>query len=239
MLLDIQLGTLQLPLLLVELVLLVTTVSLLALNRRDAKSREAMMDHFSSVADVITRQEYFVAVVDGVRRARKRLWGSVTGSPPSSEESEVIEQILGAVNEAAKRGVELRYLLPLLPDRLQMARKYKVAGAQVKLHPLLLLSDARYMLVDDTEVLVGVPERRGKNEPTRKGYSIPSESVASLFKAQFESQWAAGEAKSYEQYLSELVGQARASNPSISSDLIANNLGIESADVDAVLSKNA
>ncbi len=239
MLLDIQLSTVQLPLLLVELVLLVATVSLLILNRKDAKSREAMMDHFSSVADVITRQEYFVAVVDGIRRAERRLCGSVTGSPPSHEESEVITQILGAVNDAAKRGVEIRYLLPLLPDRLQMAKKYGVVGAQVKLHPALLISDARYMLIDEKEVLVGVPERRGKNEPTRKGYSIPSESVSHLFKVQFENQWSGKEAKTYEQYLSELVGQARVSNPNISAELIANNLAIEKDDVEVALTKNA
>lgn len=237
MLLGLQLGTVQEPLLLVELILLVTTVSLLILNRRDLKSREVMMNHFSSVADVITRQEYFVAVVEGIRRAEKRLCGSVTGSPPSQEESEVVTQILSAVSDAAKRGVEIKYLLPLLPDRLQMAKKYRVAGAQVKLHSALLISDARYMLIDDNEVLVGVPERKGKNEPTRKGYAIPSESVSHLFKVQFEGQWAAKEAKSYEQYLSELVEQAKVSNPSISAELIANNLGIEKGDVDVILRK--
>lgn len=238
MALGIQLGDLQLPLLLVELILLVATVALLTLNRKDVKSREAMMDHFSSVADVITRQEYFVAVVDAMRRAEKRLSGSVTGSPPSQEETEVITQILSAVSDAAKRGVEVLYLLPLLPDRVQMGRKYIAAGAEVKFHPSLLISDARYMLVDDNEVLVGVPERKGKNEPTRKGYSIPSESVAHLFKMEFESQWNSKESKSYAQYLSELVTQARASNPNISIELMANNLGIEKGEVESILKKS-
>jgi hypothetical protein len=238
-LLQVDLNSLQVPLLLVEFFLLLTTVALLILNRREAKSRQVMMNQFSSVADVITRQEYFVAVIDALGRAERRLAGSVTGSPPSPEEGEVIQEILDAVNGATRRGVEVRYLLPLVPDRLQMAKKYTSMGAQVKLHSALLISDARYMLVDDRMVLVGVPERKGRNEPTRKGYAIPSESVAHLFKAEFEAHWNSNEAKTYSSYLSELVAGARSSNPNISVDLIASNLGIEREDVDAVASSQS
>src|SRR5207249_536747 len=145
-----------------------------------------MIDHFSSVADVITRQEYFVAVVDAIQRGERILCGSVSGSPPTHEEGEVIQQILDAIVDAARRGVKMRYLLPLAPDRLQMGKRYKLSGAEVKFHPSLLISDMRYMLVDDRLVLVGVPERKGRNEPTRKGFTIPSESVTHLFKTQFD-----------------------------------------------------
>jgi len=230
-LLQIELGTFQLPLLIVELFLLVATVSLLVLSRREQKSRERMMDHFNSVADVITRQEYFVAVVDAIQRAERLLYGSVTGSPPTHEEREVIQQILTAISDASRRGVKSRYILPLAPDRLQMGKRYKLSGAEVKFHPSLLISDMRYMLVDDRLVLLGVPERRGRNEPTRKGFTIPSESVAHLFKNQFEEQWSSGEAKEYRQYLGELVATVRTSNPGVSVDLVAGNLGIDREDV--------
>ncbi|MDA4128496.1 MAG: hypothetical protein OK422_03435 [Thaumarchaeota archaeon] len=231
LLLQVEFSTLQIPLLLVEFVLLLTTVSLLVLNRKEQKSREKMMSHFASVADVITRQEYFVAVIDAYRRAEKRLSGSVTGSPPTREEGGVIQEIVDAVSDSVKRGVEVRFLLPLVPDRLQMGKRYKAVGATVRFHPALVISDARYMLVDDKMVLVGVPERKGKNEPTRKGYAIPSESVTYLFKVEFESYWSSAEARSYDQYLTELVTQARTANPSISVDLIADNLGIDKGDV--------
>jgi len=233
--LQVELGTFQLPLLIVELFLLVATVSLLVLNRREQKAREKMIDHFSSVADVITRQEYFVAVVDAIQRAERSLCGSVSGSPPTHEEGEVIQQILDAIGDAARRGVKMRYLLPLAPDRLQMGKRYKLGGAEVKFHSALLISDMRYMLIDERLVLVGVPERRGRNEPTRKGFTIPSESVAHLFKTQFETEWSSKEAKGYQEYLGQLVAQARVSNPSVSVELVAGNLGVDREDVEAVI----
>lgn len=230
-------GTIQLLLLAVELILLVATLSVLVLNRREMKAREQLMRHFSSVADVITRQEYFVAAVDAIQRSERTLIGSVTGSPPSSEEGEVIRQILNTIAEASKRGVNLRYLLPLAPDRLQMGRLYTKSGAQVKFSPSVLISDARYTCQDGRVVLIGVPERGGRNEPTRKGYTISSESVSRLFTKEFEDDWAAAEAKTYEDYLRELVKQARTSNPSASPELIARNLGIDTEDVEGTLQK--
>jgi hypothetical protein len=235
--LGLDLATVQLLLLAVELVLLVATVLLLVLNRRDMRSREVLMRHFTSVADVITRQEYFVAVIDAIQRAERKLIGSVTGSPPSTEESEVIQQILQSLAEAARRNVAIRYLLPLSQDRLQMGRMYTLSGASVRFNPSLLISDMRFMCTDDRLVLVGVPERKGKNEPTKKGYSIPSESVANLFTAEFEKLWNSPESKSYEEYLQELVAKARESNPRISVDLISSNLGIERADVEGALAR--
>jgi len=237
--LGLDLATVQFLLLAVELVLLIATIFLLLLNRREAKSRETMMQHFSSVADVITRQEYFVAVVDAIQRAEKTLAGSVTGSPPSSEEGEVVRQILGAIAEAAKRKVQVRYLLPLAPDRLRMGRMYQANGAEVRFNPSLLVSDVRYMCVDRKLVLIGVPERNGRNEPTRKGYTVPSESVAYLFGTQFEEQWASKDTRSYQDYLKELVSQAMGSNPSLSLDLVAANLGVGKEDVTAALGRTA
>ena len=228
-------GTVQVLLLVVELVLLVATFSLLVLNRRETKARELLMRHFTSVADVITRQEYFVAVIDAIQRSQKTLVGSVTGSPPSSEESEIIHQILNSISEAAKRKVEIRYLLPLAPDRLRMGRLYTRSGAHVKFSPSVLIGDARYTCVDGKVVLVGIPERSGRNEPTRKGYSIASESVSNLFAKDFEEQWGHPGARTYEDYLKELVGQARASNTSASSELMASNLGVGKEDVEAAL----
>lgn len=228
-------GTVQVLLLVVELVLLVATLLLLVLNRRETRAREVLMRHFTSVADVITRQEYFVAVIDAVQRSQKTLVGSVTGSPPSNEEGEVIRQILNSIAEAAKRKVEIRYLLPLAPDRLRMGRLYSRSGAQVKFSPSVLIGDARYSCIDSKVVLVGIPERSGRNEPTRKGYTIASESVAHLFTRDFEEQWAMPGARTYQDYLLELVGQARVSNPGASPELIAGNLGIGKEDVEGAL----
>jgi hypothetical protein len=112
---------------------------------------------------------------------------------------------------------------------------YASAGAEVRFNPGVLVSDARYMLVDDKSVVVGVPERKGKNEPTKKGYVIPSETVAALFRADFETKWSSPETMTYEAYLSEVVTKARSSNPGISTELIAANLRLDRKEVEGVL----
>lgn len=147
----------QLVLAAVELVLLGATVLLLMLNRREIRSRELMMRRFTSVADAISRQEYFVAVIEALQKAEEQVFGSVTGSMPGPEEAEVVQKVL----EACRRGVRVRYLLPLAPYRLRMARRYREAGAEVKFSPSVLVSDMRYMCVDDRLVIVGVPGRKG------------------------------------------------------------------------------
>ncbi|MER3602251.1 MAG: hypothetical protein C4339_05995 [Nitrososphaerota archaeon] len=225
----------QLVLAAVELVLLGATVLLLMLNRREIRSRELMMRRFTSVADAISRQEYFVAVIEALQKAEEQVFGSVTGSMPGPEEAEVVQKVLEAVSEACRRGVRVRYLLPLAPDRLRMARRYREAGAEVKFSPSVLVSDMRYMCVDDRLVIVGVPGRKGRDEPTRKGYTIPSESLAILLRERFEEAWQAQESKTYAHYLRELVAAARASQPGLSAELIAKNLGVGEEDVAPLL----
>lgn len=227
--------TVQIVLLFVELLLLVATLALLLLSRRESKSREIMMRHFTSVADVITRQEYFVAVIDTIQKAKEWLYASVTGSPPTPEESEVIEQILKALKDSSERGVSLKYLLPLSPDRLHMAKKYRLAGAEVRLNPSLPFSDVRYTIADGKITLIGVPARKGRKEPTRKGYSIPSESVAHLFRNHFESLWNSPESKTFDAYLKDIVSHAVKANETISAERLASNLNLDKDEIANVI----
>jgi len=224
-------------LLIVEPFLLVVTILLLVLNRREMKSRDSLLRHLSATADVVTRQEYFVTVLESLHAARSSVSGSVTGSAPQAEEGEVIQQVADAISMAVRRGVKVRYLLPYAPDRLQMAHLYAKAGADVRFSPGVLVSDARYMVIDGRSVVIGVPERKGRDEPTRKGYVVPSESIATMFSEQFERQWAAADSRSYDEHLGEVVAKARKSNPTISSDLIASNLRVSKDDVEKVLSR--
>jgi hypothetical protein len=197
------------------------------------------MRHFTSVADVITRQEYFVVVVDAIQRADSNICGSVTGSKPAPEENEVVNQILGSIRDASKRGVKIRYILPLASDKLTMAKNYIKNGAEIRFNPSLLASDARYMCVDGKLSIIGVPERRGQNEPTRKGYSIPSESITQLLLKNFEELWNSGNSKTYHDYLKELVQKARSTAENVSPELIASNLDLEPPDIKSVFDRQA
>ncbi|HYC26591.1 MAG TPA: TrmB family transcriptional regulator sugar-binding domain-containing protein [Nitrososphaerales archaeon] len=224
-------------LLVVEPFLLIVTLLLLVLNRREQKGRDRLLERLSAATDVVSRQEYFVTVLGSLQSAKDYVVGSVTGSSPNAEESEVLHQVVEAISAATSRGVKVRYLLPLAPDRLQVAQMYSAAGAEVRFNPGVLVADARYMIVDDRSVVVGVPERKGKDEPTRKGYIIPSETVGALFKGDFDSKWGSPETRMYASYLEEVVSNARSSNPAISAELIAANLKIDRGSVDMILSR--
>jgi hypothetical protein len=241
MLLNPNLGSVQLPLLLVELILLAATLVLIIMTRTEFRTKGELMRHVSLATESITRQEYFTSVIDTIQASKRDIFATVTATPPSPEESDVIAIILDSVSKAVDRGVCVRYLMPWSPDRLLMARRYKTAGAEVRFHPALIVNDARFMIVDDRTVVIGVPDRNGKDQPTKRGHNITSESISSLFRERFESLWDSEEAKSYSQYLLELVTRARQTNPNFSADVIAKNLRVEREDieyVDAIVTDN-
>lgn len=241
MLPNFNLDNVQLPLLLVELVLLASTFVLIVMTRTEFRTKGELIRHVSLATESITRQEYFASVIDTIQASKKDIFATVTATPPSLEESDVIAIILDSVSKAVQRGVCVRYLMPWSPDRLLMARRYKKAGAEVRFHPSLIVNDARFMIVDDRVVVIGVPDRNGKDQPTKRGHNITSESVSSLFREKFEGLWNSEEAKSYSQYLLELVTKARQTNPNFSVGVIANNLKVEREDieyVDAIVTDN-
>ncbi|MDG6940005.1 MAG: hypothetical protein JRN39_06355 [Nitrososphaerota archaeon] len=229
MIAGMDLASLQVPLLAVSL--LVMTLLLIGLGRRELRERDALIRHVSAATGVITRQEYFAMVIDTMHGS---ISAGVTGTVPPPEEARIVDMVMESVTRATERGAKVRYILPLSPDRLQMGRRYKTAGAEVRFHPDLLVSDARYMVADDRTVVIGVPERKGPGQPTRKGYSILSESIASLFTDRFEQLWESAEAVSYAQYILDLAGRARQTNPNVSCDVIASNLKVEKEDVEYV-----
>jgi hypothetical protein len=225
---------LQLPLLVVELILLAVTLSLIAIARREFKGRGELMRRVSHATDAITKQEYFATVINTIQAAERYVYGVVTATPPTPAETAMVGVVMGSLSKAAARGVSVRYLVPHSPDRLPMARSYKMAGAELRFHPGLVVNDARFMIADDRSVIIGVPDRNGGDQPTKKAHNITSESVAHLFRERFESQWDSGEAKTYSQYLLELVAKARETTPNVSARVIANNLKVDEADIEYV-----
>jgi hypothetical protein len=239
--LNLDLTSVQLPLLLVELILLASTLILIIMTRTEFKSKGELMRHVSRATESITRQEYFASVVESIKGSKRDIFATVTATPPSPEEIDVIAIILDSISKSIVRSVRVRYLMPLTPDRLLMARRYKTAGAEVRFHPALIVSDARFMVVDEKNVVIGIPERNGKDQPTKRGHVMTSESLSSLFKERFERLWDSEEAKSYSQYLLSLVERARQTNPNFSSVVIAKNLRVEREDieyVDAIVTDN-
>lgn len=228
-------GPLVLALLVLESLLLVATVVLIVLSSREARQRVDLVDKLVDTADVLSRKEYFATSVAAIQDADDRIEGMVTGSPPTGQAAQSIDRILDAIRHATDRGVTVRYILPLGQERLQMAHRYEQAGAEIRFHPGLLASDARFMVVDGDTVVIGFPEAPGERQPTRRGQRVYSEKVATLFLDDLDAKWHAEETMTYDAYLARVVQDVVRSHPETSPRRIAQDLHVPESQVETAL----
>jgi|SRR5208337_3704150 len=222
-------------LLIVELVLLLATLSLIVLARRESKGRENLLQQMSHTARMVSRQEYFNSVHFVMQNAKNSIKGSITGSAPTtSEQKDQVQAIIDYIRVARNRNVSIQYILPRSPDRVVVANRYRDAGAEIRLHPGILVSDLRYTVIDNNYTVLGLPSSAGENQPTREGYVIPSEGLAQVFLRQFQNRWE--EATEYDHYLKDVLSEIRNHNPTISTELLSSQLQIPETEVKRILS---
>jgi hypothetical protein len=224
---------LNLLLLVVELVLLAPTLLLLILGRREERGRRELLTHITSTARLVSRQDYFNSVRVGMEGSKESIMGSITGSAPKTQEQEdQVNKITEEIGRASRRGVSVRYMVPKLHDRLTVATRYKTVGAEVRFHPSLVVSDLRYIVIDGKESVIGLPSSASENSPTREGYLIPSEGLARLFASQFEEKWAMS--LSYDDYVMEIIAEAKSHDPNVSQALLSSQLGITEVEIQRI-----
>jgi len=222
-------------LLIVELVLLLATLTLIILARRESSGRENLLQQMTHTARMVSRQEYFNSVHFVMQNAKNSIKGSITGSAPTTpEQNDQVQAIIDHIRTARERNVAIQYILPKTPDRVVVANKYREVGAEVRFHPGILVSDLRYTVIDNNYTVLGLPSSAGENQPTREGYVIPSEGLAQVFLRQFQTRW--DEATAYDQYLKELLSEIRTHNPAISTELLSSQLQIQESEVKQILS---
>ncbi|MHB1909962.1 MAG: hypothetical protein ACYCQJ_13985 [Nitrososphaerales archaeon] len=225
-------------LLVVELVLLAPTLLLLILGRREEKGRRELLTHITSTARLVQRQDYFNSVRMGMEASKEFINGSITGSMPKAQEQEdQVNKIIDEIKRASRRNVSVKYILPKLHDRLTIARRYREAGAEIRFHPGLVVSDVRYVVIDGKNTVLGLPSGVGEDQPTREGYLIPSEGLAHLFLAQFEEKWA--HSLTYDEFVNEIISEARSHNPSVSDRLLSTQLQLPEEEVRRIQSSGA
>jgi hypothetical protein len=162
-----------------------------------------------------------------MQNARNSIKGSITGPAPSSaEQKDQVQAIIDRISLAKMHGVKIQYILPKSPDRLVVANQYRKAGAEIRLHADIIVSDLRYTVIDNTYTVLGLPSSAGENQPTREGYVIPSEALAEIFLRQFQTRWE--EAATYDEYLKTIVSEIRNHNPNISIQLLSSELRYQS-----------
>jgi hypothetical protein len=224
----------SLVLLVVELILLIATLSLLILARREAHGRQLLLRQITSTAKMVSRQEYFNSVQFGMQNAVASIKGSITGSSPqTSEQRDRIDGIIEQIHRARSRNVTVQYLVPKAQDRIAVASKYKEAGAELRFHAGLLVSDLRYVIIDNKHTVLGLPSAPGETEPTREGYVIRSEGLSHVLLQNFEDKW--GEASTYDNYVNGILLEIKNHNPIVSTQLLSSQLGVSESEIKRML----
>jgi len=177
----------EFALLLLESGLLVATVIMLIYGIHEGKRRDHLLREVGRVIKVLTRQEYFFSIMEAMLDAKREIIGCVTGRPPSGDDIGMTRHIADAIERMTRKGVNVRYLLPKFPDRLQIGLQYTKAGAEIFFSSCLIVHNLRYIVVDEEIIVLGMPEKTGEKEATKKGYTIPSEGLATLLRDYFNS----------------------------------------------------
>ena len=179
--------TIEVGLMLLESLLLVATVVLVVYNIYEGKQRDRLLTEVGRATKVFMRQEYFLFLMDSMLDAQREIIGCITGRPPAGDDVKTTRNIVDAIEKMARKGVQVKYLLPKFPDRLQIGIRYTKAGAEVRFSSCLMVHNIRFSIVDERVVVLGIPESVGEKEATKKGYRIPSEGLALVLKDYFNS----------------------------------------------------
>ena len=194
-------------LLVLESVLLAATIILLIYSIREGKERKGLLLEIGKATKILTRQEYFLTVIDSMMDANEEIIGCITGRLPAGDDKKRVRDVIDAIERLSKRGVRIKYLLPKFPDRLHIGHLYTKAGAEVIYSSCLMVHNIRFITMDDRVVVIGIPESVGEREATKKGYRIPSEGLAMILKEYFKQ---CEKQISYIEYLREVIHQTGA-----------------------------
>ena len=217
--------TVETTLLVLESVLLVATIILLLYSIREGKGRKNLLLEVGKATKILTRQEYFLTVTDSMMDARVEVIGFITGRLPTRDDKKRVRDIINNIEKLTKNDIKVKYLVPKFPDRLHIGYLYSRAGAEVRYGIGAIASDIRYIIVDDRFVVIGIPESMGEKEATKKGYRIPSESLAAILKDQFYRCWE--ESMTYEKYVEEAIKQTGLSPKQLGRELQIDETEIE------------
>ena len=199
--------TMETGLLVLESVLLVVTIILLVYSIREGKQRDKLLMEIGRTTKILTRQEYFMTVLDSMLNAKEEIVGCITGRLPVGNDKQMTRDIIATLESLAKKGVRVKYLLPKFPDRLHIGYLYTKAGAEIFYSSCLMVHNMRFIIVDEKIVVIGIPEIIGETEATKKGYKIPSEGLAMVLRNYFNT---CERRTSFPDYIKEVMHQTGA-----------------------------
>jgi len=199
--------TLEVGLLILESVLLVVTIILLLYSLKEGRERNTLIKEVGRATKILTRQEYFLAIIDSMMDAKEEIIGCITGRMPMGQDKKMTRDIIETIKRLTAKGVKIKYLVPKFPDRLHIGVLYSNAGAEVYYSSCLMVHNLRFIIIDSRIVVIGIPESTGEKEATKKGYVIPSEGLAIVLKNYF---YACEDQITLNDYLKEVITQTGA-----------------------------
>jgi hypothetical protein len=179
----------ELILLITESILLLVTLGFLLYSIHEGQQRSRLLVEVKHATKTLTRVEYFLTISESLLESKHEVVGCVTGRRPLDEEERKIENVINSIKHATSRGVKVKYILPKLPDRLYMGCLYESAGAEIRYAGCSLVHSMRYMVVDNSSVLIGTPESAGEKNATNRGHKLPSMGLAVILKNHFDECW--------------------------------------------------
>jgi len=215
-------------LLLTESILLLTTIVLVVFSIREGRKRDSHINKVERATRTLTRIEYFLTAVDAMADAKEEIVGYITGRKPVDGDTKRVSSFARAINRATKKGITVRYMLPKFQDRLYVGLLYTKAGAEVRYGKLQMVHSMRFMIVDNILVILAVPESEDGRDITKKGYNIPSESLAKILKSNFDSCWKKG--MTLPEYINETMEQT-----GVTIDNLASELELKPKDIKSLM----
>ena len=179
----------ELILLITESILLLVTLGFLLYSIHEGRQRSRLLVEVKNATKILTRLEYFLTVSESLLESRVEIVGCVTGRRSVGDDEKKVANVVNNIKNATSRGVKIRYILPKLPERLYMGCLYESAGAEIRYASCSLVNSMRYMVVDNSLVLIGIPESEGERNATNKGHKLPSKGLASILKTHFDDCW--------------------------------------------------
>lgn len=169
--------------------MLLVTLGFLLYSIREGHQRSRLLVEVKNATKTLTRLEYFLTVSESLLEARNEVVGCVTGRRPIGDDEKKIGGVINTIKNATNRGVKVKYILPKLPERLYMGCLYESAGAEIRYASCSLVHSMRYMVVDKSLVIIGIPEHAGEKNATNKGHKLPSQGLASILQDHFAECW--------------------------------------------------
>ena len=216
--------TIEIILLILESLLLGFTIILLLFSIKEGRGRKGLLLKIRKMTKVLSRQEYFLAIIEAMFDTQKELFGIITGRPPSEDDTKRINIIIKNIERLSKKGVSIKYILPKLHDRIHIGSLYSKAGAIVRYGTCCSAHDFRYIVVDNSFVVMGIPDNTGDKEATRKGHRIATEEFSKILGEHFSRCWE--ESIEHGNYIEEVVKQS-----GVSLKVLAKELQISEEDL--------